>query len=539
MSVMQDLEENPLLDVLQEFSTAYKVEKCVKNDPAFKYVEPVEHKIKIETPCGEKEIKVVYISVSKTLENVVAALKKTKFPEEAQQKAADLLMDIKDGLAYKSNTYFRENPDAYTLMFYGDAYDITNPLGARKGIHKIVNIYWTIAELPKHLRSKTENWFLALSIKDSDLKLCRGAVEKLIVDDLLLLEEGIPVAESILKAGLLCYIGDNLEAHLVGGFSPVFSSSDICRMCHMQFADLPTVNGVLSAKKWTAAEYDSIVNDPNKSGHCGLKQKCSFNELQSFHAVGQLPFDPLHDFLEKVGACDAHAALLTLEREGDISIVKYNELLGSVKLEDYEVGDRPLPVNTKAEKLCGKALSVSLHLRLMPLILSRLLPDEFDSDLLDILLMLSKLNEYILADCFSLVDVINFKELIIEYLDKRAACLSKYPAFKKITPKYHYLEHYSDQIMNFGPFTCTWTARCESRHRDFVNFAESSKNFINVIKTLATKNQKKMASRTYSGLFVEPLIQFPAKKFSPAECRGSLPGNFQKKVCLFFLPVHT
>jgi hypothetical protein len=31
--------------------------------------------------------------------------------------------------------------------------------------------------------------------------------------------------------------------------------------------------------------------------------------------------------------------------------------------------------------------------------------------------------------------------------------------------------------------------------RDFVNFADSSKNFINVVKTLAKKNQKRFASR--------------------------------------------
>jgi hypothetical protein len=56
-----------------------------------------------------------------------------------------------------------------------------------------------------------------------------------------------------------------------------------------------------------------------------------------------------------------------------------------------------------------------------------------------------------------------------------------------------------------------------------VNFAESSKNFINIVKTLGTKNQKKMASRAYSGFFSRTLIEFPGKKFSYAECPGSLP----------------
>jgi len=58
-----------------------------------------------------------------------------------------------------------------------------------------------------------------------------------------------------------------------------------------------------------------------------------------------------------------------------------------------------------------------------------------------------------------------------------------------------FLEHYSRQMVLFGPFVATWTARFEAKHRDFVNFSEASKNFINVVKTLAVKNQKKLASR--------------------------------------------
>jgi hypothetical protein len=47
--------------------------------------------------------------------------------------------------------------------------------------------------------------------------------------------------------------------------------------------------------------------------------------------------------------------------------------------------------------------------------------------------------------------------------------------------------------------------------RDFVNFAESAKNFKNILKTLAVKNQKKLASRVKSGLFNIPSFLFPGK----------------------------
>ena len=61
----------------------------------------------------------------------------------------------------------------------------------------------------------------------------------------------------------------------------------------------------------------------------------------------------------------------------------------------------------------------------------------------------------------------------------------------------------------FGPLSATWTARYESKHRDFKNFSESAKNFKNLLKTLAVKNQKKLASRIKHGLFSTPAFVFP------------------------------
>jgi len=533
---MEDLEENPFLELQKELSSSYKIDKVVKEAPAFKYLEPTEHKVVIPPTADsdqQKEFKFVYISVPETLANIVEALgllpgdlKQDDLLRDINNGLDRLLKDVKDGLVYKTNPFFVKFPGAYTLMFYSDSIELSNPLGAKKGVYKLVNIYWTIAEIPKHLRSKTENWFLALSVKESDLKLNREAVYKPLVDDLLRLEAGIPVGDdNILRAGLLCHLGDNLESHLVGGFSTCFSSKDVCRLCHIQHSDLPNLSGVPTASAWTKEEYDGIFDGSNVE-RCGLKDRCVFNVLESFHAVGQLPMDVMHDFCEKVGACDAQAVILSLARIGKISVDRYNDLLANLRFEDYESGDRPLPINQKAEKLAGKALSIGLHIRVMPLLLSRLLEKDFDSDLVDLLFMLSKLNEYILADSFSLADVENFKELVIEYTEKRKICLEQFPAFLKNTPKMHFIEHYWQQLLDFGPFTCTWTARCESRHRDFVNFSESSKNFINILKTLATKNQKKLATRNYRGFFSAPEIQFPGKKFTPKSGGGSLPREF-------------
>ena len=286
--------------------------------------------------------------------------------------------------------------------------------------------------------------------------------------------------------------------------------------------------GIPKDLNWVPEEYDEIM-EGTREERFGLKSKCVFNVLESFHAVGQFPLDPLHDFLEKVAACDAHTAILVLAEQGRLDIGDYNEHLSNLRLEDYEIGDGPLPINRKAEKMSGKAMSIALHLRLMPLILSILLDHDFESEFVDLLLLLAKINEYILADCFSVGDVLEFQDLVVEYFEKKRICREIHPSFRKNVPKDHFIEHYSQQILDCGPFTCIWTARCESRHRDFVNFAESSKNFINILKTLSDKNQKKVASRFYRGFFSEPEVQFPSKKYTSAECGHSLPRDMFHK----------
>jgi hypothetical protein len=163
-------------------------------------------------------------------------------------------------------------------------------------------------------------------------------------------------------------------------------------------------------------------------------------------------------------------------------------------MEDYEVGDRPFPVKEGDKKLAGKALSVALHIRLMPLVISSLGELE-ECDLLRFLVTIHCINEILMADCLSPEDAYSLQGLIVQYFTLRQACSEKYSSFDSVVPKNHYLEHYPAQMLAFGPFISVWTARYESRHRDFVNWCESSKNFVNVLKTLCIKNQKKFASR--------------------------------------------
>ncbi len=82
-------------------------------------------------------------------------------------------------------------------------------------------------------------------------------------------------------------------------------------------------------------------------GEFGLNSGCMFNELQSFHCIGQLPTDKMHNFCEKGASHDLMSVSKVLVSSQLFTFNKYNQLLREVKLGDYEASDRPKPVNLK------------------------------------------------------------------------------------------------------------------------------------------------------------------------------------------------
>lgn len=229
------LAKNPFQDLQEEFRSYFLLDKYIKNSPAFKYVEPTEVRLGPDKKCSFQ-----YVSIIDTICTIVQDRGFTR--EKPSQDG--MLRGVRDGTAYAENTFFEKNPDAFTIEMYSDAVELSNPLGASKGKHKIVNIYFSLAELPKGISAKTDNKFLVLSVKNTHLKTYRQEIYKPLLEDLKKLEAGVTVNGEIVKAGLLCHLGDNLEAHIVTGMKQSFSAGYVCRQCHMQHADLPKIRQV-------------------------------------------------------------------------------------------------------------------------------------------------------------------------------------------------------------------------------------------------------------------------------------------------------
>jgi hypothetical protein len=228
--------EDPFTRAQEELSSEFKRSKFMEEN--FKFVKPLEIVLnKEEVKNGARKDCVHYVPIIEAIKVLVEDESYNKvitMAEEDDIHNENILKDVRDGIAYKQNLYFRENPDALAIMMYSDGVELTNPLSSGKGKHKIVQLFWTLCEIPRHQRSAIDKIQVGLIFKEKLLKkYTQGQIFKSLLADLKTLETvGVQVTEPFerrVKAALFIYSGDNLECHTIGGFSCCFSSKDICR----------------------------------------------------------------------------------------------------------------------------------------------------------------------------------------------------------------------------------------------------------------------------------------------------------------------
>jgi hypothetical protein len=368
------------------------------------------------------------------------------------------------------------------------------------------------------------------------------------------------------KAGLLLYSADNLEAHIIiGGFSASFSSKDVCRWCHCQYKDLEdhihNFDGDSVHKPWTIEEYEqhdvpeeeaNIVMDiettdnlfteydePESSKanesvneheiddahemeeapeedhnhNFGIKRKCVFNTLKAFHSVNSMPPDSLHDLMEGVLPQDLLGIIRILINKGWFSLTDYNNALRTIKYSRQESSNKPQEVssNPKIKKLAGKAVSNWVHIRVFSFIMMMKgwVVDSEDPVLL-LATSLHDITDRLTAESFRPHEIEILEDKILEYLDLRKQVFSEYPELGRPKPKHHFILHYPAAIRNFGPPSSYWTGRYESKHRVAKSLAEASKNFINISHTISNRQQMRMCSTYYTGMFSCAEFKLPA-----------------------------
>ena len=117
-------------------------------------------------------------------------------------------------------------------------FETANPLGSKKGIHKLGCIYFILRNLPPKYNSVLMNIHVVALFHSQDLKTYGldliDDILKPLVDDLKILEtQGIevPFSDSPLLGSVIQVTGDNLGLHGLFGFVESFSATYYCRFC--------------------------------------------------------------------------------------------------------------------------------------------------------------------------------------------------------------------------------------------------------------------------------------------------------------------
>lgn len=118
------------------------------------------------------------------------------------------------------------------------------------------------------------------------------------------------------------------------------------------------------------------------------------------------------------------------------------------------------------------------------------------------LLLLRSVTELVMAPSISVGQVAYMNVLIQDYLSKRYSLYPHVP----LRPKHHFMSHYDQLTLQFGPLSKLWTLRFESKHQFFKRCVRSCHNFINVPSMLANRHQLQQAYLSSSRRFQSEII---------------------------------
>lgn len=285
-------------------------------------------------------------------------------------------------------------------------------------------------------------------------------------------------------------VADNLAAHAIGGYYQNFSTVQrFCRFCNRTKNDISNhrCNDVIRSSKAYDAQVSEVEKEPELCKLYGIKERSVLNELEHFHISNGAPGDLAHDVFEGFAIEFLTDIIVRLVRGKKVSLTQVNELIISFDYMEVHKRNKPQPIKEKALtqlKVKQTACEMWNLISLFPLIFGNLF--ETNDDMWELFIMFHKIIQRLCALQYREEDLVVLDEMIKSFL--KSYCII-FPE-NNLKPKAHFLLHYPMNIRKFGPLIKT--LRFESKHSYFKNSISSSRNRVNVSKSMATHHQMLM-----------------------------------------------
>jgi hypothetical protein len=226
----------------------------------------------------------------------------------------------------------------------------------------------------------------------------------------------------------------------------------------------------------------------------GIKQKRVFNDLAYFYAARNGIQDIMHDGLEGVCAYDLPLICQTPIRRKYFDLTTLNHRIQTSEYGYHEKSNKmPVVVSLDTEMWTFDACQLWSGIRVLSLTVGDLVSDEQD-DVWQMYLLLRNILDIIFCPAVHKAQLHLLSTTISEYLQKRVELFEDNP----LKNKHHHLIHYPNLIRKVGPLVRFWCMRLESKHQRSKRLLRISRNFKNILQTLAVRHHYAVAFRLLS-----------------------------------------
>ena len=368
----------------------YKQEGYLKQELGL--VEPVEivlgsrFDIVVDDDTGQpkqivKDDTLQYIPIRKTLGIVLSDSTIIYEIAKGHQSVDGVMRHYCDGRQYAQHPLFAISKDSLQLSVFFDEYEV-----AKRGVHKVGALYFTIQNLPPIYSSALQNIHLLALFYSIDLvKYGFSAILGPFLEELALLEsdDGMEIelrdGSLVRKRGTLIQTpADNLGAHSIGGFVGSFSANFPCRFCCIERAAIQkcfVADESLKRNKENYQEHlQQLEQDPNSTARHGIKTPCALNKSKFFHITSNYSPDIMHDILEGIGKMEVKLVISELITEGLFTLELLNARITNFAYGAADKKNKPEEIAASALKTKDSALKNSAAqmwclLRTLPLMI--------------------------------------------------------------------------------------------------------------------------------------------------------------------------
>ncbi|XP_028412421.1 uncharacterized protein LOC114535241 [Dendronephthya gigantea] len=459
----------------------------------------------------EKDIHFYYVPILKTLESLLKNPDVLREVENGHYRNDGILGDVCDGRLVKRHPIFSSTKNGIQIIAYYDEIEVVNPLGSKTSKHKLGCFYWILGNISPQYRStmRAIQLFAIAKYKyikefgiDNILRPFVDDVNKLASDGGVVLQTFAGLQK--FRGTLVLFLADTPAANSVSGFKEgVGAAFRICRTCYcFKSTEENEIPCKLTHSSCQCRELhdhlqhiedindDALTNDDRMywSKFWGINRLSILNEIRYFDICKCLPHDIMHILLEGVVPLEIKLLLRhAIDDLGLFTINWLNNTIAEMILHGTESKDRPSPIdrnmlNSGGHKLNQSAAQIITLCNLLPFVIGTLMPDDdehwYCMRLMFLITNLSLAFEVTDGDAVILATLIQEHHTLYLKLYGDAAT----------TPKWHYMVHLPDQMIQFGPLRMHWCMRFEGKHH-FFKQAIINKSYKNVALTLAYHHQ--------------------------------------------------